>query len=121
MKDFAKTFYKSARWKKCRGAYIASRIMKDGGLCEECHEAVGYIVHHKQLLNQQNIDNPSVTLSFKNLEYVCKECHDKFEGHGLNRSNAVVLFDESGQPYPINPPFNSKKIESTGTDRGRLR
>ncbi len=46
-KDWAKAFYKSAAWQKCRDSYIAKRIAADGGLCEECQEELGYIVHHK--------------------------------------------------------------------------
>ena len=70
MKEFAKGFYNSRAWKKCRRAYIDSRIMVDGGMCEICGERVGYIVHHKELLTPTNITDPSITLSFDNLQYV---------------------------------------------------
>lgn len=109
MKDYAKSFYKSAKWKKCRTAYISSRTRIDGGMCEECGEVVGYIVHHKILLTQQNISNSSVTLDFANLEYVCKKCHDKFENHGLNKSKSTILFDKNGQPYPADTPLKNKE------------
>ena len=82
MKEFAKGFYNSAAWRKCRRAYIDSRIMVDGGMCEICGERVGYIVHHKELLTPTNITDPNITLSFDNLQYVCKPCHDEEEGHG---------------------------------------
>ena len=60
MKEFAEAFYKSDRWQKCRGAYIAERLLIDGGLCEECRARVGYIVHHKKQLTEKNINDPSV-------------------------------------------------------------
>lgn len=104
MKEFAKKFYKSNKWKKCRTAYISTRTLIDGGLCEECHEQIGYIVHHKIMLTPDNINNPEVSLNHDNLEYVCHSCHDKFEGHGLNKSKSTILFDEDGQPYPANYP-----------------
>ncbi len=37
-KGFAKIFYNSARWKRCRDSYIQQRRIIDGGMCEECHD-----------------------------------------------------------------------------------
>ena len=75
MKDYAKGFYKSQAWKKCRAAYARSR----GGLCERCLSkgiyTPGEIVHHKVHLTPDNIDDPTVTLDWNNLELVCRECH----------------------------------------------
>lgn len=74
--EFAKKFYKSKAWLKCRGSYTANRITIDGGLCERCKGRIGYIVHHKIKLNKSNINNPDISLTHCNLEYVCKQCHD---------------------------------------------
>lgn len=77
MQDFAKSFYKSKRWQSTRLAYLKSV----GGLCERClknglyHPAV--IVHHKVYINSENINNPEVTLSWGNLEAVCRDCHER--------------------------------------------
>lgn len=76
-KEFAKAFYNSKRWKKCREAYIAYRCAVDGGMCESCHEVPGYIVHHKIELNPENINDPDIALSFSNLKYDCHVCHQK--------------------------------------------
>ena len=76
MKDFASAFYKSRRWQETRKAYLKSV----GGLCERClkkglyHPAV--IVHHKVYISPENINNPEITLSWANLEAVCRECHE---------------------------------------------
>ena len=74
-KAFAKNFYNSTAWKKCRTEYAK----KMGYLCEECFKngklVPGEIVHHKIKLTPFNINNPSITLSFKNLELLCRECH----------------------------------------------
>ncbi len=59
-KEFAKAFYNSKKWKQCRAAYIAHRQAIDGGLCESCHEAPGYIVHHKIELTPDNINDPDI-------------------------------------------------------------
>ena len=49
----------------------------------------GYIVHHLVTLTPENIGNPAVSLNHSLLAYVCKECHDAYEGHGLNRGKPI--------------------------------
>jgi hypothetical protein len=107
MKPWAEAFYKSKDWQKCRAAYIDERIPIDGGLCEECHERVGVIVHHKETLTELNIGDPEITLNHELLELVCKECHDQFEGHGVTKSGILpmIQFGADGQPMVQTPPF----------------
>lgn len=112
--EYAKAFYKTSRWIKCRKSYIDNRIMTDGGLCEECHNRPGYIVHHKIHLTESNIQDPEVSLNHGNLEYVCKECHDGFEGHGLNKAaKPLCMFDSTGQPISLR---EVDKLEADGSD-----
>ena len=99
MQDFANRFYKSRRWRDCRRAYIAKRLLIDGGLCEECREAPGFIVHHRVKLTPENINNPSIALNHSLLAYVCKDCHDDYDGHGLNKAKRLICdFAADGQP-----------------------
>ena len=74
-KDFARSFYKSTSWRKCRANYLKTV----GGLCELCLKEGKYepavIVHHKIVLSEKNIHDPEVTLSFKNLTAVCAFHH----------------------------------------------
>jgi len=99
---WAQQFYKSSSWIKCRNSYIQERINVDGGLCEECHKKPGYIVHHKMILTQGNITDSDISLNHNNLKYVCKECHDQFDGHGLNKGERpLCLFDADGQPISL--------------------
>lgn len=74
-REFAKAFYRSTAWKRTRRAYFDYRH----GLCERCIRRgvleAGEIVHHKRHLTPQNINDPSVTLAFDNLELVCRKCH----------------------------------------------
>lgn len=101
-REFAESFYKSGKWLRCRNAYIKKRVMIDGGICEECTCRSGYIVHHKVLLTVDNITDPDVSLNHDNLEYVCKQCHDLFEGHGVgNKQKPLCVFDEDGQPISL--------------------
>ena len=96
-KDWAKAFYKSAAWQKCRAAYIQSVF----GLCERCQRP-GWIVHHKEKLTPANINNPDVTLSWENLEYLCQDCHNR--EHGNASTAEGLMFDENGDLVEIGPP-----------------
>ena len=74
-REFAKAFYKSQAWQDCREAYARSQ----GYLCEVCKRKgimkAGDTVHHKIHLTPDNINDPAVTLSFANLQLVCRDCH----------------------------------------------
>lgn len=75
MQPWAKAFYLTAPWKRCSKAYAKSV----GGLCEECLKrgliVPGRIVHHKIHLTPNNINDPTVTLNWNNLELLCDDCH----------------------------------------------
>lgn len=75
MKEYASVFYSSKAWKDTRDAYRRYR----GGLCEVCLSKgiynAGEIVHHKTHITPDNINDPTVTLSFDNLQLVCRDCH----------------------------------------------
>lgn len=106
-KEFAKAFYNSDKWKRCRAAYIAYRKSVDGGMCETCHDVPGYIVHHKTELNPHNIMDPEVALDFKNLKYDCLECHNKEHGKDVVAGLAEYDFSPDGQIIPRqSPPLN---------------
>ena len=104
--EWAKAFYKSGAWLKCRASYIAKRVAIDGGLCEECQEELGYIVHHKTLLTPANINDSDIALNHEHLKYVCKRCHDYEEAHFINKDDCRCRFDAAGQPVEVVPPIN---------------
>lgn len=93
MKEYAERFYKSKQWQACRLAYMKSV----GGLCENClrkgYVVPGEIVHHKVHISPQNIESPETTLSFDNLELLCRNCHA--EKHGKRQRRYTV--DETGK------------------------
>lgn len=101
MKEFAKRFYNSSAWKKCRASYISERRMIDGGVCEVCGQRMGYIVHHKEALTPSNISNPNIALNHNNLAYVCKPCHDEEEDHFVQRKKGCCVFAADGQPIDM--------------------
>ena len=91
-KEFAKAFYKSKAWQRCRYGYIRSVY----GQCERCDKP-GLILHHKIKLTIDNINIPEITLNWDHLEYVCQHCHNK-EHHGT-RDDVIrdgLMFDEYG-------------------------
>ena len=88
-----RAFYHSQAWQHCRAEYI-SRV---GGLCERCKMKgiikPGYIVHHREWIDMDNINDPSVLLNHDNLEYLCQDCHNR-EHHGTQR-RYIVMADGS--------------------------
>ena len=86
-----KRFYGSRAWKKCRTEYKKSV----GGLCERCLAKgiveAGYIVHHKEYIDINDIQDPSVLLNFDNLELLCQNCHNA--EHMTKKKRYVVMPD----------------------------
>ena len=82
---------------------LSHRISVDGGMCEICHERLGYIVHHKKKLTPININNPDVSLSFSNLQYVCLDCHNREHGK-KGKTEMRCAFTEDGDVIPVSPP-----------------
>lgn len=99
MQDWASKFYHSQAWFACRRSYIASRIQIDGGLCERCHRKPGKIVHHKIYLTRRNVNDPTITLNHRNLEYVCQDCHN--DEHLGDHSPLRYRLDAWGNPLPL--------------------
>ena len=95
---FAEAFYQSRAWKDARAAYARSVH----NLCERCLAEGRYspleIVHHRIHLSPENISDPSITLSFDNLEGLCRECHaaEHPEIYGTSATPGRVAFDENG-------------------------
>ena len=110
MKEFAKAFYKSSEWQKCRASYIKSV----NGLCERCLQrgliVPGYIVHHKCYLTPENILDPSVTLNFDNLEFLCHDCHNREHGRTKIPKRYEILPDGGVRTDP--PIFSNMCTDS---------
>ncbi len=87
-------FYGSVAWKNCRKEYRKSV----GGLCERCRAKgliePGYIVHHKQYVDAQNIQDPSVLLNPDNLELLCMDCHNKEHGKDKRRKRRYIVRED---------------------------
>ena len=107
-REFARAFYHSAAWKRTREAYFRSR----NGLCERCIKrgvvTPGEIVHHVRHLTPENIGDPSVALSFGNLELLCRPCHagEHPEVYPERRPQRVA-FDEDGNTVAMEAEWDS--------------
>lgn len=90
-KEFAEHFYKSKAWREARTSYAKSV----GGLCERCKERglynAGEIVHHKTHITAENISDPNITLSWDNLQLLCRDCHA-----AVHADAKRYEFDENG-------------------------
>lgn len=72
-----KEFYKSQAWRRARLAYIRHRHAIDGGVCEVCREEPGLIVHHTIWLDDDNCNDPDISLNPERFKYECQTCHNK--------------------------------------------
>ncbi|APM37297.1 HNH endonuclease [Clostridium kluyveri] len=90
-KEYAKSFYQSKEWIKCRKGYIKSKYC----ICERCGRSAT-IVHHKKFINPRNINNPEITLNWDNLEALCIECHNKIHNRNHQVTTKETIFDENG-------------------------
>lgn len=97
MKSYARNFYLSSKWTKCRKAYFKSQF----GICERCGKP-GLIVHHKVYITEKNISDDNITLNFENLELLCQDCHNK--EHKLREKSITrddLMFDNDGNLIKI--------------------
>ncbi len=94
MKDFARAFYRSASWQKCRESFLASKMW----LCERCKAQAATIAHHKIYLTPANINDPTITLNWNNLEALCQDCHNREHSDKMRRGPYRVAADGSILP-----------------------
>lgn len=103
-KAWAKQFYNSKEWQRCKAEYLKQAKY----LCEICGETAD-IVHHKIHLTPDNITNPEITLSHNNLQCVCIQCHNlihETEGNLAYKKKKKKIFrnyffDEFGRIAPL--------------------
>lgn len=91
MRSIDNNFYHSSEWRECRKKYLVTV----NGLCERCLKKGLYtpadIVHHKIYLSPENYLDSEFSLSFKNLEAVCYECHNQEHSRKKNKDRRYVV------------------------------
>lgn len=96
MKEFAKAFYKSKQWQRCRDGFLKSKLY----MCERCKINAATIVHHKIYLTPANIDDANISLNWDNLEALCQDCHNK--EHFANSGSYTVNPNGEITPHFLN-------------------
>lgn len=87
-------FYKSKAWEAFRMVVISNRTNPDGFVhCAVCGKPIlkpyDLIVHHKQELNEANVNDAMISLNPDNVECVHFRCHNKLhERFGYNKTSA---------------------------------
>lgn len=100
MSKLTKAFYATQAWKDTRRNYIKSV----GGLCERCLSKgiiePAVIVHHKVALTPENVSDLNVSLSWNNLQALCRKCHaEVHEEMYMARTGRRYKIDELGRVY----------------------
>jgi len=102
-REFAKQFYSSKAWQDCRNEYAKRKYY----LCENCLRRgiyrPGEIVHHIIELDPININNPEITLSFSNLQLLCRDCHAEI--HSKSSEGRRFVYGENGEILPKEAPL----------------
>lgn len=94
-KDWAKAFYRSKAWIRCRDGYMQSQNY----ICERCGD-LATICHHKTWLNPSNINDPLVSLNWDNLEALCQTCHNQ-EHFKTGITSTGLTFNSKGDLIEI--------------------
>jgi len=89
-KEWAKGFYKSKAWQACRDGYMQSQHY----ICERCGD-MAIICHHKTWLTPANINDPTISLNWSQLEALCQSCHN-LEHHSQGIISDGLAFDSNG-------------------------
>lgn len=84
-------FYHTKEWKKAK----EDVLQRDHHLCVLCGKP-GFIVHHIKPLTEDNVSDPSISLSSDNLETLCEACHNTIH-FGHKRPKKRCRFDQFGR------------------------
>ena len=101
-------FYSGKAWRKVSAAYMSSKSY----VCERCGKPA-VICHHKKWLNDVNVNDPKIALSFDNLEALCLDCHNA--EHGLRHD--IAVFDDAGEIVAVKESVSTKQYQS---DRDKI-
>lgn len=88
-REFTNGFYSSAAWIKCREGFMESKLW----ICQMCGLPGANTAHHIIHINEENINDPEVTLNWKNLMALHHDCHNKIHGKHQEVCREDVMFD----------------------------
>jgi len=91
-KEYAKKFYNGKTWRRVQKAYMISQNY----ICERC-DGFATIVHHKEHITPETIDDSAILFDWENLEAVCIVCHNQEHFGGGGACDDGLKFDGNGQ------------------------
>lgn len=109
--EWAKSFYSGKQWRQTSKAYMQSKAY----ICERCG-AIAEICHHKKHLNPSNINDPNISLSFDNLEALCRDCHGKEH----ERELSYTYFNDDGSINRVKDAKGIKEFRQATKDIDEL-
>ena len=83
--------YKTKRWEGFREYIISQR----NEVCERCGNA-GWVVHHREYINDVNVNDMNIVFGEDNAELLCQDCHNR-EHHIADSTAAGLVFTGSGE------------------------
>ena len=101
-------FYSGKAWRRVSTAYMSSKSY----ICERCGKPA-VICHHKRWLNDVNVNDPKIALSFDNLEALCLDCHNAEHGS----KHDVAVFDAAGELVTVKESVSTKEYQK---DRAQI-
>lgn len=105
--DKLHSFYCSKAWRDL----VYNLKIESGGKCNRCNfiafkkEDFRYLIgHHKIILNENNVDDPNVSLNHVHIEIICHDCHNKEHRRFGNKKNAYIVYGSplSGKTELVN-------------------
>lgn len=100
---FAAKFYDSKQWKHTQEAVMKAYNYT----CQRCGRPAK-IVHHRVWINEQNINDPNITLDWSNLEPLCQDCHNR-EHRGGRETRQGLAFDATGRLVKVGTSHDTAK------------
>ena len=88
-------FYRSREWEDLRKNIIVERVINGSSVCEHCSKVIikpyDLIIHHKQPLTLDNVNDFNISLNPDNLMIVHARCHNEIHNRFGNYTRHVYL------------------------------
>ena len=112
----AHPFYSSAKWKVIRLKYLETVHF----MCELCGRPAEQVHHKEPLEDGDYFVNYEKCYGFKNLQALCRECHNRMDGHFLYNKGKQLVADgyrvnmQTGELEVVASPPHAEKILGQG-------
>lgn len=126
MKFTLDTFYTSYEWKKFREGFLAQKLLDDGDLIDEItHKPIlqkrQAVLHHKQELTEENVNDFNISLNPNNIQLVSMETHSEIHARfgALAHRHIYITSDATGLETSCDLIVDWEKIHKAVGDNNR--